>query len=413
MPEPILYQRGPYQLRWDRTKSGALRSPFLQIFWYSFERKREVSASAGTGDVREGRRALDRHYLTHQEGEHFCNACGQPLADNNGVMVADAIADYLAQRDDKTLSARLGHVVDYLGTLPTPDVRCDQIDEKWIGRFRTWAAKQPVVYSSGVVREEPRAPSTIENSIIQLASAIREKRLEPHFKPIATKELNRTPRRRLSIKEMADGFRYATASVDANGRQVGTDRVNLHRFLVATVATLARPDAVHDISTDPKRDQWHSNSRILDLNPKGRRPTKKRRAIVLVPYQFARHLDRCKGAYITAKSVRSAHDSMCKALGWPKDRENGMKLWRRSVGQLLRDPARSVPSEQIELQLGHRRIDSVTDLYAGFDPTYLREATKALEAIIDEIEALVPGAFHRTDTGAPENIIPLGASKNA
>jgi hypothetical protein len=411
VPEPILYQRGPYQLRRDARRDGTLRSPFLQIFWYSHERKREVSASTGTDDEREGRKALDRHYLTRHEGEHFCPTCGQPVPEH--ILVTDAIADYLALKDDKTISARLGHVVDYITADPTQEVRCDRVDERWVEGFRIWCAKQPVVHTSGAVREDPRAPSTIENSVIHLAASIRAKRLEPHFKPIATKELNRTPKRRLTVKEMAEAFRYATAKVDAKGRKVGRDRANLYRFLIATVATLARPDAAHDISTDRKRDQWHSNSRILDLNPKGRRPTKKRRAIVRVPYQFARHLDECDGAYIPVNSVRSAHDAMCEALGWPKDRENGLKLWRRSVAQLLRDPARKVPSEQIELQLGHRRIDSVTDLYAGFDPAYLREATVALEAIIDEIESLVPGAFHRSDTGEAPTVVPIGASKNA
>lgn len=405
MPEPIIYQRGPYQLRWDAKRDGTLRSPFLQIFWYSHERGREVSASTGTADEREGRKALDRHYLTTHEGEQFCHACGQPLPEHNGVLVTDAIADYLAIKDSKTLSARLGHVVDYISEHPEQEVRCDQISERWIERFRKWCAEQPVIHTSGKVREDPRAPSTIENSVIHLAAAIRAKKIEPRFKPIATKELNRTPKRRLTIEEMAAGFRYA---IKPNAR-----RENLHRFLMATIATAARPDAAHDISTDPKRDQWHSNSRILDLNPKGRRPTKKRRAIVRVPYQFATRLDHCPGAFVGVASVRKAHDAMCEALGWPKDRENGLKLWRRSIAQLLRHPSRKVPSEQIEIQLGHRRIDSVTDLYAGFDPAYLREATAALEAIIDEIESLVPGAYHRSNTGEAPTVVPIGASKNA
>jgi hypothetical protein len=304
VPEPILYQRGPYQLRRDARRDGTLRSPFLQIFWYSHERKREVSASTGTDDEREGRKALDRHYLTRHEGEHFCPTCGQPVPEH--ILVTDAIADYLALKDDKTISARLGHVVDYITADPTQEVRCDRVDERWVEGFRIWCAKQPVVHTSGAVREDPRAPSTIENSVIHLAASIRAKRLEPHFKPIATKELNRTPKRRLTVKEMAEAFRYATAKVDAKGRKVGRDRANLHRFLIATVATLARPDAAHDISTDRKRDQWHSNSRILDLNPKGRRPTKKRRAIVRVPYQFARHLD---WLYVPGTSSPSAPES--------------------------------------------------------------------------------------------------------
>ncbi len=317
--------------------------------------------------------------------------------------MTDAISDYLALKDDRVLDARLGHVAGYIATLDSPAIRCDQVNSAWVERFREWAARQPVVFTSGRERDEPRAPSTIENSLIQLAAAIRASGYTPRFQPIPTKDLNRTPKRRLSIEEMASGFRYA---IEPKRR-----RENLHRFLIASVATLARPDAAHDISIDPKRDQWHSNSRILSLNPKGRRQTKKYRATVKVPWQYARHLD--DGKVVSCGSVRSAHEAMCEELGWPKDRENGMKLWRRSVAQLLRDPARNVPSEQIELQLGHRKLDSVSDLYAGFDPAYLRDSTAAIEAIIDEIESLVPSAFHRSDTGQAPNVIPIKASKNA
>lgn len=99
------------------------------------------------------------------------------------------------------------------------------------------------------------------------------------------------------------------------------------------------------------------------------------------------------------------------ALGWPKDGESGLKLWRRSVAQMLRQ--RGVPAEQIELQLGHRRLDSVSDLYAAYDPEFLRDATAAIEAIIDEIESLAPGAFHRSSTGDTPTVVPIVASKNA
>ena len=42
--------------------------------------------------------------------------------------------------------------------------------------------------------------------------------------------------------------------------------------------------------------------------------------------------------------------------------------------------------------LGHRKA-STSDLYAVFDPVNLGLALSVTEAIIDEIEALAPGAF--------------------
>jgi hypothetical protein len=88
-----------------------------------------------------------------------------------------------------------------------------------------------------------------------------------------------------------------------------------------------------------------------------------------------------------------------------------MKLIRRSIAQLVRDAGtkrawsnewrdrmRRVPSDEIALQLGHRKIGSVTDLYAMFDPDYLENVTAAIEGVIDAIIEKVPSAFTLTGT---------------
>ncbi|CAN5193523.1 hypothetical protein BH10PSE12_BH10PSE12_37230 [soil metagenome] len=319
--------------------------------------------------------------------------------------MADYIVLTLERESAKAISARLAHVTDYIAHLGHLALRCEQVNEEWIRRFRTWLAKKPVISTAGKIRREPRAPSTIENSVIQLAAAInaahaRGDTTRPaQFRPIQTKELNRTPRRRLTVEQLAEAFRYA---IDP---QFSVKRANLQRFLIASVSTLGRPDAIYDLSTDPARKQWDGNLQIIHLNPNGRRQTKKYRAIVRAPWQLALQLDQASGFYVGVGSVRSAFDAMCEELGWAKNGEHGTKLIRRSVAQLLRDPARGVPTEQLELQLGHRRIDSVTELYGAFDPAYLREVTAAIESLIDEVEVLVPGAFHRKHTGPSNRII--------
>lgn len=423
-----LHHRGRYWLDWDTDAAGNRRSPYLTIFWYDDERGRVRSSSTRTDDEAQALRQLILKDLADHGGGDLCPTCGQRKPREEGpYFVTDAITDYRAVKDDSILDARLDHVVDYIGTLPSPEIRCDQIDEAWISGFRTWSAAQPVVFTSGRVRAEPRAPSTTENSVIALQSAINQaearKRISagPMFKPIPTKELNHTPERRLSLTELADAFRYA---IDP---RFPVKRKGLHRFLMLSTGTAGRPDAVHDFSTERERRQWNSERRVVALNPRGRRQTKKRRATVIAPWQLARQIDAApSGFFVPAKSVRSAWDTMCDDLGWPKDGEFGMKLIRRSAAQLLRDMGTErahleswrdsswrVPTEEIELQLGHRTIDSVTDLYAAFDPSYLAGCTRALEAIIDEIEALVPGAFHRNSTGEADNVVPISASKKA
>lgn len=82
---------------------------------------------------------------------------------------------------------------------------------------------------------------------------------------------------------------------------------------------------------------------------------------------------------------------MCDELELPGEGEAGQKLIRRSMAHLLR--ARRVPVEQVAMMLGHRKIESTSELYAPFDPDYLAGAVAAIESIIDEIENLTPGAF--------------------
>lgn len=425
-----IYQRGDYWLDWDQAGDGTRRSPYLAIWWYDRERGRIRSTSTRTDDIDAARAALDRHYLANTEGALICPTCGQRRHAAQGLLLVRAIADYLTSHQHlasiSAIRPRLNHVLRYVAAIGTADIRCEQVTEDWVEQFRKWLLADPVVSTAGTKRAEPRSLSTVENSVLQLAAAInaahgRGDAARPaQFQPIQTRELNRTPQRRLSIEELAAAFRYAT------DRRFPKKRLALHRFLMLSVGTAARPDAAHDFSTVAAKRQWNSDRRVLSLNPSGRRQTKKHRATVIAPWQLAKRIDEVAGNFVEAVSVRSAWDSMCDDLGWPRDGEAGMKIVRRSVAQLLRDagtprawstgwqsPDRKVPTEQIELQLGHRQLDSVSDLYAAFDPDYLSAATAAIESIIDEIEARVPGAFHRIDTGEAPSVIPILASKKA
>ena len=320
--------------------------------------------------------------------------------------------DYQSMHGDhatssQAIKARLAHIVRFIGSLSSVAVTCDQVDEVWIRRFRTWAMKQPIVAPKGGERQRSRA--TVEASVLQLAAAInfahrRRDTIHPAgFKPLPTREVSDTPRRRLSIAELADAFRYAA---DPKHK---VKRAALHRFLQISTATATRPDAAHDFSTDPKREQWDTGRRVMAMNPTKRAQTKKYRATVIAPHQLVARLNERDGHYVGVASIRSAWNAMCTELRWPRDGISGSKIIRRSIAQLLRD--RGVDEAELEVQLGHRRISSVTDLYAAFRPGYLASVTTAIEGIIDEVEAQAPGAFHRSFTGAAENVIELARVK--
>lgn len=399
-----LYERGGYWLDWDRKKDGTLRTSYLAIFWYDSSRGRIRSLSTRTDDAQKARIVLDNHYRRHSQGEQICPTCGQREQGSFNALVLQAITDYLSAKQSapaaSSIRPRLAHVVNYITTLPSPAITCAQIDENWIKEFRAWLAEEPLLSSSGAKLDRKRSLSTIENSVSQLAAAINASKSPLLFKPIQTKELNNTPTRRLKISDLSAAFQYATDP------RYPIKRGGLHRFLMFSVATVARPDAAHDFSTAADRKQWNNERQIICLNPKGRRQTKKYRPAVTAPRQFVAVLDQIEGPLIASVSVRSAWDTMVDFLGWPREGEGGMKLIRRSIAQLIRDAgtkrawsdawcdqSRRVPPDEIELQLGHRKLNNVSDLYAMFDPDYLEHSTAAIEGIIDAIIESVPFAF--------------------
>jgi integrase len=398
-PKP-LYQRGGFKLY---SREGRNH----EIVWYDVSIGRERSASAGSTDLEEAKAALDTRYLNLTRGQDICPTCHRPYA-SDGRLVADAIELYLHEGEDKSsydaIVHRLTHVTNYIGSLPSPEVRCSDIDEKWVAEFRKWAIKQPLVSTKGRVLEKKRSPSTVENSVLQLAAAIRHVKEIPGFKPKAMKDVNQSPRYRADIKTLAAMFRYAM--------EPKKKRENLLAFLRMSVATLGRPDAVLDISTAPERGQWMANAHVLDLNPKGREQTRKYRATIPIVRQALWMLDTAKGFIIPAASIKSAWNAMGRELRLPTAGEAGSKLVRRSVAKLLRDRLPPEAWSEVEMFLGHARFDSTSDIYAPFDPNYLKRAKQALEEVIDEVEKLSPGAFYRDFTAQGGNVASIARAKN-
>lgn len=387
-----VYRRGPYWLDHDRRSDGTPRSPHYYIFWYDPGRGRTLSTSTRTSDLHAAQNALDVKYLSQTGGRPICTSCGQPLPESHGKLVLDAIADYLTivapeRASEEAIRVRLAHVVDYIAGLPNPAVPCSAINEHWIDQFRKAMAAVPIANTrkdgtKGTNRK--RSPSTIENSVIQLAAAIRHATGKaPDFRPVQTTKLNRSPTYRASIEDLGAMLRWCTEN--------GSRYDPLRRYIILSIATGARPDAVYEFSTDPAKQQWLRSHTLIDLNPKGRQQTKKHRPIVRCPRQLVDSLNATQGHFVCSKngsvgSVKSAWSTMVKALALPS---HGTKDIRRSVAVLMRQ--RAVPSEEIEMQLGHRTLDPTTAIYAPYDPMYLRHALQAIEAILDELSVLVPG----------------------
>lgn len=393
-----LYQRGPFSLY---PRDGRNH----EIIWYDGDGKRERCRSAGTTSLDEAKRALDNLYVQRFGGVPCCPACKRPL-DQRAQPVSILIANYLERQPAKSaVHPRLAHVLDYIETQDAV-ASADAINEEWAQGFRDWMKARI---------DRNRAPGTIENSLIQLASAMRAGGVEPKFRPIPTSEVNRTPTYRASVKTIAAMFRYClepkgarTAKETARRRR---ERENLLRFLRVSVATWARPDAAHDVSTAPARRQWIPEARVLALNPDGRKQTRKRRAVVPIARQFAPHLDECEGPYLTVSSVKSAWEAMALELKLPTAGASGMKLIRRSMMTAARKLLGEEHWVQGRMMAGHMK-NTISDVYAIPNTANLGLALAATETIIDEIEAACPGAFYRDLTAEGGNVVSIGAGKN-
>jgi hypothetical protein len=75
------------------------------------------------------------------------------------------------------------------------------------------------------------------------------------------------------------------------------------------------------------------------------------------------------------------------------------------MAKLLRDRLAPADWSEVEMFLGHRKFDSTSDIYAPFDPSYCANAKRSIEGIVEEIEALTPGAFNLD--GEPEGSAPI------
>ena len=319
--------------------------------------------------------------------------------------MTSAIRDYLLlheeQRGYKTTRSRLGHVVQYIAET-NPELTVPQADERFANKFRTWLSDQPVVKGKSTAA---RSLGHVEGCVRQLAAVINATAGQAaQFKAEQPKNVSKSPVYRADIKTIAEMFRFCVDPPPPANRQwsdkeklmVASSRSELHRYLRAAVATWARPDAIFDI----RREHWYPDARVLDLSPVRRRQTDKYRPMIPIARQFAASLNEMlpgpdgpgRLSYLTNNTVRHGWDSMRKALGLPGDREAGEKLVRRSMATLARKRMSAGDWPQGKMMLGHEKYHT-SDIYAVPSDELMGRVLETTEAIIDEIEALCPGAF--------------------
>lgn len=432
--EAALYRRGKYWLGWDRKKDGALRSPYLTVFWYDPDARRIRSRSTGSAEESDAILTLDRLYLADaDEAPAFCQACGQPIAQAEAYLLADAIADYRLEHGDSrasadSIEARLNHVLDFLeaekareGQFGIETSCAAACTKAFAAAFRAWSRAQPVTWKNAkgkVTVSRPRAPATTEESLVQVIAALNhavdadpprsDKR--PTYRPIPRKQVSRPRRTRITVATIAEMVAYAA--------EPNKQRGSLHAFIVGTLCTIARPDAVVDINVAPDRQQWWPGSPTIDLNPHGRAQTKKFRPVLPVLPLLETWLTDELGRYLKLpeeerigrgwlvnyfgrplQDVDRAWSTMLAKLKLPSGREWKSYVLRHSLATIARN--RGAEKWDLEGYMGHRS-PSQTEVYAIGE---YRSVERALQSVLDEIESLVPGALHRSGTGAGLSVI--------
>lgn len=163
-----------------------------------------------------------------------------------------------------------------------------------------------------------------------------------------------------------------------------------HVFMAAMMIlnTLSRPGAVLEC----RPVQADFASRLLDLNPPGRKQTKKRRPIVpitntLLPWLQARadqtfFVQWHEGQTKATGSIKNAWRKLCKRAGVTCD----PYTLRHAMATDLR--RRGVPEWEVQGMLGHRSAGT-TERYAKFAPDYLGKAATAIDDYFHELQPLV------------------------
>jgi integrase len=174
----------------------------------------------------------------------------------------------------------------------------------------------------------------------------------------------------------------------------------LFRFVALQVCTSVRPEAAKKFN--PAR-QYDDRTGLIDLQPDAAPRTKKRHAIIPAIRPMKPVLRAwAREPFVPVDSNKTAWRNMRKALGLSAD--VFPKTIRHTIATLL-FADESVPARELEPMLGHgSSLNRTSQIYAKYDPTRLRNATRALTTIWRQIsrEARRFDADHSLTSGRNE-----------
>lgn len=160
---------------------------------------------------------------------------------------------------------------------------------------------------------------------------------------------------------------------------------NLFRFVMLALNTWARPEAIIDLRADKQVD-WPFG--IVDLNPPGRRQTKKHRPKIKLTDNLAewlRHWDAPAPLIWDGQPVTTMKKTFKRhalACGLPQFTQYSIRHFMATYVRQAKPP---VSKEQRDVWLGHddRRT---AKWYEHRDPEFLEDARRVTDAIIEQLQ---------------------------
>jgi hypothetical protein len=351
------------------------KSPDIwQIATYSAKSRSVVYRSTKRSSLEDAKKVIHGHVARQLAKQP------QTLED---AQIVPQLALYLDEHGEEAINdAQLGSSVRaFIGFLMQDEAGAGatftQAKPDMFERFRKWRMK-PHSYSVLWKKKEYNHTSkgvrgeTVQRNLDDVRAAFnhaaRAGRIPFAPKVVSIDTKHRSPARDVRV------------TIDTLGAMVGyaaNDKA-LRRWLLLMIATACRPDAA--LLFDPARQLPAPG--LLDTHPTDAPRTKKRNPVVPIVEPFQAILDDwLKAPHSVVRSRKTAWRTMRRALGLPANIIP--KVIRHTIATELRSCY--VPAEQISGLLGHTAMSRITEVYAKYDPAYLREAKAVLTTIFNEV----------------------------
>lgn len=350
-------------------------SPNLYRFWYDPRTGEVIRRTLKTANLEQAKNAVGALVLS--EGS------GQPEQPES-VMISVVMQRYYVEHIDHTRSRFQAHqagdkLMSFLGAQAT------------VGEFR--AGKQLQFMRS--LLGEGYAVATIARMMSAINAAFNHAKREDAD---GRELLLRAPRLTYSDRAVAAALGVAEPTPKnwhpdldmiatfLNG--LTPEEETLRRFAIIKLAFACRSEAAFEAGPF----QLDRRYRLLKLNPEGRRQTKKHRPTLPVPAQLWPVLtEEWTGeTFVGASSkLQMRWFAARERIGLPKEMiPNSLRHFMATELRHahLRYGVPRVPADECEMWLGHRR-QSVHNSYGAFEPDYLATAKRAVEAILDALNA--------------------------